>query len=229
MENEKITDSEWLRLQRLESDRRAWAWQRIQIFWGVVAEKCQSFCAGSLCRIFCIFKEANVKFLPVVAYGSPELAGHLVKRDPSEAGRVGDAGASIFRILLCRCRPEIANSVVIWIAVDVVKKIFRRAACFKYPRKDVRPVGDALDPDKPVAPNIDGPGNVASASVFTWLDFPSKNASLRIVVKKLAQTLRGKIGLSHDAPVKRIGQRPVSVSSTCGLRYFSVSVGLACA
>jgi hypothetical protein len=31
MSNEdKITDSEWLRLQRLESDRRAWLWSRLK-------------------------------------------------------------------------------------------------------------------------------------------------------------------------------------------------------
>ena len=29
-EQDKQTDSEWLRLQRLESDRRSWAWQRLK-------------------------------------------------------------------------------------------------------------------------------------------------------------------------------------------------------
>jgi len=33
-EEEKITDSEWLRLQRLESDRRAWLWQRLKSLGG---------------------------------------------------------------------------------------------------------------------------------------------------------------------------------------------------
>ena len=30
MDDDKITDSEWLRLQRLESDRRAWLWARLK-------------------------------------------------------------------------------------------------------------------------------------------------------------------------------------------------------
>ena len=30
MDEEKITDSEWLRLQRLEHDRRRWLWSRIK-------------------------------------------------------------------------------------------------------------------------------------------------------------------------------------------------------
>ena len=29
-EQDKISDSEWLRLQRVESDRRAWAWSRLK-------------------------------------------------------------------------------------------------------------------------------------------------------------------------------------------------------
>jgi hypothetical protein len=34
MNEEKQTDSEWLREQRLESDRRAWAWQRLKSLGG---------------------------------------------------------------------------------------------------------------------------------------------------------------------------------------------------
>lgn len=30
MDEDKITDSEWLRLHRLESDRRAWLWSRLK-------------------------------------------------------------------------------------------------------------------------------------------------------------------------------------------------------
>lgn len=30
MDEKDITDSEWLRLQRLESDRRAWLWARLK-------------------------------------------------------------------------------------------------------------------------------------------------------------------------------------------------------
>jgi hypothetical protein len=29
-DEDKITDSEWLRLQRLESDRRSWLWSRLK-------------------------------------------------------------------------------------------------------------------------------------------------------------------------------------------------------
>jgi hypothetical protein len=42
-----------------------------------------------------------------------------------------------------------------------------------------------------------------------------------VVVKKLAQALRGKIGSSHDALLMLIGQRPASADNASGLRYFS--------
>lgn len=33
-DDEKITDSEWLRLQRLEHDRRRWLWSRLKSLGG---------------------------------------------------------------------------------------------------------------------------------------------------------------------------------------------------
>jgi len=30
MDEDRVTDSEWVRLQRLESDRRAWLWSRLK-------------------------------------------------------------------------------------------------------------------------------------------------------------------------------------------------------
>jgi hypothetical protein len=36
-EDEKISDSEWLRLQRQESDRRSWLWARLRSLAGWIA------------------------------------------------------------------------------------------------------------------------------------------------------------------------------------------------
>jgi hypothetical protein len=49
---------------------------------------------------------------------------------------------------------------------------------------------------------------------------PRKHSRFRVVVKQFAQALRGKIGLSHDAPQMLIGQRPGSVDALAGLCYF---------
>ena len=49
---------------------------------------------------------------------------------------------------------------------------------------------------------------------------PHEYPSFGIVMKKFAQTLRGKIGNSHDALQLLIGQKPRSVSALPGLRHF---------
>ncbi len=62
----------------------------------------------------------------------------------------------------------------------------------------------------------------AYANVRTFSTFlsPGKYAGSGVVVKQFAQTLCGKIGLSHDTVPSLIGQRPARVISTGGLRYF---------
>jgi hypothetical protein len=45
-----------------------------------------------------------------------------------------------------------------------------------------------------------------------------------IVVKKFAQQFCGNIGLSHDAPYQRIGQRPGRVSALPGFAILAQGV-----
>jgi hypothetical protein len=42
----KITDSEWLRLQRLESDRRSWLWARLKSLVGWIVGMLTALWAG---------------------------------------------------------------------------------------------------------------------------------------------------------------------------------------
>jgi hypothetical protein len=51
---------------------------------------------------------------------------------------------------------------------------------------------------------------------------PSKHTGFWCVIKNFAQTLRGKIGLSHDAVLSQIGQKLTCVSAHGGLRYFNL-------
>ncbi len=46
MDEKDITDSEWLRLQRLESDRRAWAWSRLKHLGGWIVGTLTAMWAG---------------------------------------------------------------------------------------------------------------------------------------------------------------------------------------
>lgn len=46
MNEDKITDSEWLKLQRLESDRRAWLWARLRSAGGWIVGTLTAMWAG---------------------------------------------------------------------------------------------------------------------------------------------------------------------------------------
>lgn len=46
MDEDKITDSEWLKLQRLESDRRAWLWSRLRSAGGWIVGTLTAMWAG---------------------------------------------------------------------------------------------------------------------------------------------------------------------------------------
>ena len=46
MDDQKSTDSEWLRLQRLESDRRAWLWARLKSLGGWTVGSLTALWAG---------------------------------------------------------------------------------------------------------------------------------------------------------------------------------------
>ncbi len=50
---------------------------------------------------------------------------------------------------------------------------------------------------------------------------PGENASFWVIVQKFAQALRGKIGLSHDAVLSLIGQRPAGAINAARASLFS--------
>lgn len=121
---------------------------------------------------------------------------------------------------------QIGPSVVSPIPVDMVNFMRRPFSGHVEPRKAVRLVRIPVEPYRTVFLNgLDCSGCGVGMNCIRHPNAPRKHTSLGIVMKNFAHALRGKIGLSHDAPVKRIGQRPVSVSSTCGLRHFNVCAG----
>lgn len=122
---------------------------------------------------------------------------------------------------------QIFKSVVTCVAIGVVNRPFWVAARHVEPRQSVGLVNNAINRDVEVSALLWTAGNLPDFNSAAGLHKPRKNTRLWIVVKKFAQTLRGKIGLSHDALLLLIGQRPVSVSSTCGLRYFRLCAGFA--
>lgn len=116
---------------------------------------------------------------------------------------------------------KINDPVVVTNAVDVVNLTSRPDSvsvkpCKPMRRKSFRPNSDA---------NVTFPtkraGQTTGRYAVNGANTPGKNPRLGIVMKQLAQTFCGKIGLSHDALQKLIGQRPGSVGSGLGLRHLS--------
>lgn len=140
--------------------------------------------------------------------------------DALNAGLVGFLNALILRVFRVSDFAQIANSVVAFVTVDVVKDAAWKDAMHIKPSQSVRPEGGTIDFDDSIT-LLSPTGYVACECLaVAGVDSPPKDSGFWIVMKKFAQTLRGKIGLSHDAVLSLIGQRPACVGSTCGLRYF---------
>lgn len=122
---------------------------------------------------------------------------------------------------------KVVQPVVVLDAVGVVKVSGRPVPEHVQPSKPMSPVRTAVNANLYVPVMIHEVGN-CPCTLATSRDFPSERSTLKIVVKKLAQTLRGKIGLSHEALQLLIGQRPAAIRSRLWASLFSpLSLGRA--
>jgi hypothetical protein len=135
---------------------------------------------------------------------------------------VSSGGNLVLHVLRPSRWAKIAYSVVGPVSVDVVGVVLRKFAMHVHPRKPVGVVNDFVQTDAQVAA-LHVPRNRSKNHALPRFGM-GEYSGVGVVVKKLAQTLRGKIGLSHDALLMLIGQRPACVGSTCGLRYFNAKV-----
>lgn len=119
---------------------------------------------------------------------------------------------------------KVRNSVIPTLAVYVVDwRIWERSMHIE-PRKPMSQVHAPVDHELRVPGcGMNPAGSLSSSNDTTPAHKIRQEASFVVVVKKFAQTLRGKIGISHDALQLLIGQRPARVDSASGLRYFSVT------
>jgi hypothetical protein len=120
------------------------------------------------------------------------------------------------------CNPQIRDAVVKPIAVNVVNRARRPLTIHVEPSESVPPVPHQVNAKHSVTPRKTAIGYWPHlvTVVPTNGNAARKNASLWIVLKQLAQSLRGKIVSSHDALLMLIGQRPVSVFSTVRASLF---------
>ena len=126
----------------------------------------------------------------------------------------------VVHVCLAADTAQVPKRVVSFVAINMVDYFLRPDAANVKNSKPVCGILRAANADRYVSS-----GWGIAASHRTYFNFvryffiPYEYARLGIVGKKFAQSLRGKIGFSHDALLMRIGQRPRSVSAHAGPCY----------
>lgn len=133
------------------------------------------------------------------------------------AAFVGEWGfASVLCVPFVRYIAQVVNAVIGRITIFVVNLIDRPNTIDVQPRQAVRLVSFAINP----YPNATALINSTGIFATMLTSGSNKDAGVWIVVKQLAQSLRGKIRLSHDAVPLLIGQKPGRVISACSASSF---------
>ena len=140
----------------------------------------------------------------------------------SDIPGAGPSFASVAHVLSSGSNPKVAQPVVVADAVDVVNLSIRINPVDVQPSKSVQGVVFVGYLRSQIAGSVCGTNYISNFDGANRADTPSKNTRLGIVMKKFAQSFCGKIGLSHEAVLSLIGQRPDSVRSGFGPRYFSM-------
>jgi len=184
----------------------------------------QSFRSNvSLVCGFLGFERAEVNLFAINLNGRLPLASSEFFRANQFAGAIASRPALVLAILGCGGVTQIRNPVVVTNAVNVVDVASRPRPVNVEPSKSVLSVAFTGHPNTAIPTlvvSVTGPftGQLDASSIHK----PSEYAGLWGVVKKCAQFFCANIGLSHDAPYQRIGQKPRRVTSTPGLRHFNM-------
>jgi hypothetical protein len=152
-----------------------------------------------------------------VPEGMPFTIDHDVCAKPSSSHGHAEKTASVVTlcgspVLSINCLgnvSEICKCVVPHISVDVVNCVFWPIAGYVEPRKTMCEIAPPMKFDNAsvfVCAASDATNGDSGA-----LDKPSEYAGLMVVFEQFAQLLRGKIGLSHEAVLSLIGQRPAAI------------------
>ncbi len=189
-------------------------------------------CAPSVQPTLCLKVGSVSLFRPVKAAKKNAFFGDVDNCSPTTPGLVPvdakKAAATVYignpQVLhVCGWRDiaQILYTVVVGVAVLVINFAARPSSMEEQPCEAMRKVQLPIYGDETVAIAVDASsGPVLRRSLaFTK---PSEFAGPWAVIKKIAQALRGKIGLSHDAVLSQIGQRLAGVSAHGGLRYFNL-------
>lgn len=186
-------------------------------------------------KLWC-FIDAQVSALATCFYGRHPLqtsASANPSRNPKKSSSAFPAlAASVLRVCCPVYVSQICKAVIGTIAVDVVNLCFRPLACHVKKRETVSIEAIFAKADGHVTKSFvhatNEPALRRSVKTGGALWKRPERADFWIVVNKLAQTLRGKIGLSHEALQLLIGQRPAAIRSRLRASLFSqLSLGRA--
>jgi hypothetical protein len=117
---------------------------------------------------------------------------------------------------------KIIEAVISAIAVYVVYIQFRPRSRDKEPSESMRQIHAIVDPYLQMTISRRRSPQYLSSGAIGATRFPSKNASIKIVIYKFAQAFRSKLWFSHEASSPLIGERLAAISRRCGPRYCSV-------
>lgn len=158
-------------------------------------------------------------FVPNLQPNAPYAGGIFIYTN--EAGECfPHQSAPVLAIDGWRYVSKVFDSVVCFVPVYVINVHCWPRSIHIEPRKPMAKVGAPIKPDDYISIPPEVASNVARFFVALARSAPEKLARGLVVIKKFAQALRGKIGLSHDAVLSQIGQRLTCVRAHGGLRYF---------
>jgi len=185
-----------------------------------------SSCCGLVWRVIDAYMDRNKVVLDL---SSPSTARK--KFDALQAASRICADGSIFLVLLVCRLAKILPRVIGPAAIDVINRILGPFSSHMKPRKTVRVIAIAIYSDLDISIPMMTSGYCSNRSPITERaapNTPRKDTRLRVIVEKFAQTLRGKIGLSHETLQSLIGQRPAAIHSHVRASLLSLRPGQIC-
>lgn len=163
---------------------------------------------SSMSRFRC-FKRADPNLLSVDRDDSTELFPARVVADPQESCLVVSRRADlVVRIHSRSHASKIVPCVVVPLAVYVINAVFGPDSGLIKNGKAVRLEKFTVKANAPVPPDlVRASSGVSNTNPCGGTGEPPKGTRRRVIVQKLAQSLRSKIRISHDAAPSLIGQR----------------------
>ena len=151
-----------------------------------------------LMRLFRRIKTAYAYSLPINHYLRSPFS--LVSANTKQADFIGfSSGSHVLQIAKSSYLPQIAKTIVFFIAIDVVNMMRRHFASDIKPRQSMRQSFNIVNGNANVPCAMHRASNFTDKIRAPAMLAPSKNAGLRVIVQRLAQMFNGNVRFNcHD-------------------------------